>query len=94
MACSLRLSVASTEVRSTSGKRNASAFLGESNMTYIQTELYYSYDLYNIDTEQIEATEYKTASEVEAANKQLRANGEPQRWIATHFGYIDVDEMR
>ena len=44
---------------------------------------YYSYDLYNTDTELVEATEQKTADEVERLNHVLRQNGEPQRWIPT-----------
>lgn len=46
-------------------------------------ERYYSYDLYNTETETVEATERKTASEVRGLNHVLRENGEPQRWIAT-----------
>lgn len=44
---------------------------------------YWSYDLYNTDTEQVEATENKTADDVERLNRALRENGEPQRWVAT-----------
>lgn len=44
---------------------------------------YYSYDLYNTDTEQVEATERHTPEEIAKRNHILRANGEPQRWIAT-----------
>jgi hypothetical protein len=43
----------------------------------------YSYDLYNIDTEEVEATEYLTPDEVDDRNDILRTNGEPQRWVAT-----------
>ena len=44
---------------------------------------HYSYDLYNTDTEQVEATENKTPDEVARLNHILRENDEPQRWIAT-----------
>jgi hypothetical protein len=43
----------------------------------------WSYDLYHTGTEQVEATERKTASEALRLNAILRANGEPQRWLAT-----------
>jgi hypothetical protein len=43
----------------------------------------YSYDLYNTNTEEVEATERLTPDEVARRNQMLRANGEPQRWIAT-----------
>ena len=46
-------------------------------------ERHYSYDLYNTDTEQVEATEFHTADEIARRNHILRTNGEPQRWIAT-----------
>jgi hypothetical protein len=46
-------------------------------------ERWYSYDLYNTDTEEVEATELHTPSEVARRNCVLRANGEPQRWVAT-----------
>lgn len=44
---------------------------------------YYSYDLYNTDTEQVEATEHKLPDDVRRINNILRNNGEPQRWVAT-----------
>ena len=44
---------------------------------------YFSYDLYNTDTELVEATEHKTADDVRQLNDILRQNGEPQRWVAT-----------
>ncbi len=47
------------------------------------TPRYYSYDLYNTDTEQVEATENHTADDIRRRNDVLRANGEPQRWVAT-----------
>ena len=43
----------------------------------------YSYDLYNIETELVEATERRTADDVARSNKIFRANGEPYRWVAT-----------
>ena len=46
----------------------------------------YSYDLYNTDTELVEATERLTADEVARRNHVLRTNGEPQRWVATREG--------
>ena len=48
-----------------------------------ERQKYYSYDLYNTETEQVEATENHTADEIRRANDILRANGEPQRWVAT-----------
>lgn len=47
------------------------------------TEKHYSYDLFNTETEQVEATENHTATEIARRNDILRSNGEPQRWIAT-----------
>lgn len=47
------------------------------------SDRHYSYDLYNTDTEQVEATELHTADWVRKANSALRNNGEPQRWVAT-----------
>lgn len=44
---------------------------------------YYSYDLYNTETEQVEATQNHTAEEIRRANEILQTNGEPQRWVAT-----------
>lgn len=44
---------------------------------------YYSYALYNMDTELVEATEYKLPDDVRQLNNILRNNGEPQRWVAT-----------
>lgn len=44
---------------------------------------HYSYDLYNTETEAVEATEIHTAKEIARRNNILRSNGEPQRWIAT-----------
>jgi hypothetical protein len=44
---------------------------------------YYNYDLYNTDTELVEASEYKLPDDVRRLNNILRKNGEPQRWIAT-----------
>jgi hypothetical protein len=44
---------------------------------------YFSYDLFNTETEQVEACENLTADEVRRRNHILRTNGEPQRWIAT-----------
>jgi len=44
---------------------------------------YFSYDLYNTETEQVEATENHTADEIRRANDIFRQNGEPQRWVAT-----------
>lgn len=46
-------------------------------------EHYYSYDLYNTETGQVEATERLTPEEVAKRNHTLRVNEEPQRWIAT-----------
>ena len=43
----------------------------------------YSYDLYNTNTEEVEATERLTPDEVARRNQMLRANNEPQRWVAT-----------
>jgi len=48
-----------------------------------QMNKYYIYDLYNTATEEVEATARKTPDEVRDANAKLRANGEPQRWVAT-----------
>jgi hypothetical protein len=39
------------------------------------------YDLYNTDTEQIEAIELKTPDEVQKLNHILRTNEEAQRWV-------------
>lgn len=44
---------------------------------------FWSYDLYNTETEQTEATENLTADEMSRRNKILRKNGEPQRWVST-----------
>ncbi len=44
---------------------------------------YFSYDLYNTETEQVEAIENHTADEIRQRNDTLRSNGEPQRWVAT-----------
>lgn len=46
-------------------------------------EKYYSYDLYNTETEQVEATEHHTADDIRWRNDALRRNGEPQRWVPT-----------
>lgn len=46
---------------------------------------YWSYDLYNTDTEEVEATENHTDSEVREMNRVLIAKGEPQRWVATRW---------
>ena len=48
-------------------------------------EKYYSYDLYNTETELVEATERMTADEQRDRNDELRRNGEPQRWVSTPF---------
>lgn len=45
----------------------------------------YYYDLYNIDTEKVEATEVITPTEAKVRNSQLRINKEPQRWIASKW---------
>lgn len=49
----------------------------------MSTERYWSYDLYNTETETVEATEQKTADQVRDLNAALRRNGEPQRWVGT-----------
>ena len=46
-------------------------------------ERYFSYDLYNTATEEVEVTELKTPDEVARLNRALLANNEPQRWLAT-----------
>lgn len=46
-------------------------------------ERYFSYDLYNTATEEVEAVERKTPDEVRSLNDVLRNGNEPQRWIAT-----------
>jgi hypothetical protein len=43
----------------------------------------YSYDLYNTETEQVEATERLTPDERQSRNDTLRKHGEPYRWVAT-----------
>ena len=47
------------------------------------SQKFFSYDLYNTDTEQVEATEFLTADEIARRIHVLRTNGEPQRWVAT-----------
>lgn len=44
---------------------------------------YWSYDLYNTATEQVEATEFHTPEDVKERNAILLRNGEPQRWVPT-----------
>ena len=51
--------------------------MGEAN----QMMKYCRYDLYNSDTEEVEATELHTSDEVRRRNDILRSNGEPQRWV-------------
>jgi hypothetical protein len=44
---------------------------------------FFSYDLYNTSTEEVEATENMTGDDAKERNRVLRANGEPQRWVST-----------
>lgn len=44
-------------------------------------EHYFLYELFNVDTEEVECSERKTPDEVWKLNHILRKTGEPQRWI-------------
>jgi len=55
---------------------------------------YFSYDLYNTETEQVEATENHTADEIRRANDIFRQNGEPQRWVATPWVNQTMQKLR
>lgn len=52
-------------------------------METLNKEKLFSYDLYNTDTERVEATEHKMPDDVRKLNDILRNNGEPQRWVCT-----------
>jgi hypothetical protein len=47
------------------------------------TEKSFSYDLYNTETEQVEATERHTPADVKERNFVLANNREPKRWLPT-----------
>lgn len=42
-----------------------------------------SYDLYDVDTGEVRATEFHTADEIASRNNVLRTNGESYRWVPT-----------
>jgi hypothetical protein len=50
------------------------------------------YCLSNTETEEIEGFAEMTDREAQERNEELRANGEPQRWVQVHekelYGYI------
>ena len=52
---------------------------------------FYSYDLYNTETEEVETTEQLTAADVASRNHILRSGDEPQRWIATPFVNVGLN---
>jgi len=53
--------------------------------TYAALDREFSYDLYNTETEQREATQRMTAEDARRANDDLRRNRKPQRWVSTRW---------